>query len=102
MLTKDKLDQKVALSLGIPVARVAEVTDEFVDELCNALVHEGGFTISALGKLVTRIEKGGGGSATINHPDRETMRVKLYFKKSKSLKSQIERKLGVKESYAKR
>ena len=102
MLTKDELDQKVALSLGMPVARVAEVTDEFVDELCNALTNNGGFSIPTLGKLVAKIEKSGGGSAAVNDPSRSATRIKLYFTKSKILKRQIERKLEVKESHVRR
>lgn len=103
MLTKSELDRKVALALGLPVSHVANVTSAFVDELCNATAQHGGFHLTGLGRLTTRLEKGGGGSTTINPASREQMRIRLYFKKSKLLKDQIERQMGIKEmSYGKR
>lgn len=95
MLTKTELDHRVAVALGIPVKRVANVTDAFVDELCTAIADHGGFHLAGLGKLVTRIERGGNQMG--KGEDRDPMRIRLYFTKSKLLKDQIEHKYGMKE-----
>lgn len=96
MLTKDKLDRRVALTLGVPTQEVAKYTDAFIDELCNAITLHGGFILPGLGKLVPKIEKGGGG--TVSKEAQEYVRVRLYFTKSRLLKDQIERQFGIKES----
>lgn len=98
MLTKQELDQRVALALGIPATRVSVVTDAFVDELCNALAQHGGFQLDGLGKLIPRIERG---SRNIRKDEsQDPMRITLYFRKSRLLKEQIERQFGVKGSHA--
>lgn len=90
MLTKSELDHRVAIALGIPAKRVANVTDAFVDELCNAIAEHGGFHLVGLGKLIPRIER------LTSHIRKEgaqdSMRIRLYFTKSRMLKEQIERK----------
>jgi|SRR5688572_10804314 len=100
MMTKMELDSLVATSVGIPVRKVAKITDAFIDELCNAVTYHGGFNLAKLGKLATKIETQGGGCANENYPN--AARIKLYFKKSKTLKTQIELAFGLREpSYAK-
>lgn len=97
MLTKKELDQRVALAIGVPADKVAKFTDAFVDELCNAIAHHGGFHLAGLGKLVPKIERGGGGSL-LHDNSQDSMRVRLYFTKSPLLKEQIDRQFGLKES----
>src|SRR3972149_522274 len=96
MLTKSELDHRVAIALGIPAKRVANVTDAFVDELCNPIAEHGGFHLVGLGKLIPRIER------LTSHIRKEgvqdSMRIRLYFTKSRMLKEQIERKFGIKEA----
>lgn len=93
MLNKSEIDAKIASTLGISARHVTSVTDEFVDELCNAIVSEGGFHLIGLGKLTVRFEKG---STNVRKDGSvEPMRIKLYFSKSRMLKEQIERKYGI-------
>lgn len=93
MLTKSEMDQKVAAELGISTKKVATITEAFIDELCNALTDHGGFYLVGLGKLVTKLERGGG-SAQREAPQ-DPLRVRLYFTKSRLLKRQIERRYGI-------
>jgi nucleoid DNA-binding protein len=96
MLIKSELDARVALATGIPVKRVAHITDVFIDELCTAITEHGGFHLSGLGKLVPRIER------LTSHIRKEgvqdSMRIRLYFTKSRILKDQIARQFGMKEA----
>lgn len=95
MLIKSELDQRVASAIGRPVREVAKVTDEFIEELCSAIVEEGGFHLLGLGKLRVQVEKG-----SVNVRKNRTgdpVRIKLYFSKSKSLKTRIEQHFGIYE-----
>ena len=93
MLGKTELDQRVAATTGLNQRHVATITDEFIQELSNAIVDQGGFLLVGLGRLELRLEKG---SANVRRDSTmEPMRIKLYFSKSKTLKRRIERKFGI-------
>jgi len=94
MLTKRDLDHKVALTLGVPVRKVATITSAFIEELCAAVIYHGGFSLIRFGKLFMKIEKYAGGRLVNATP---ANRIRLYFKKSNALKKQIELQLGLKE-----
>lgn len=98
MLNKTDIDERVALALGLPTKRVAEITEAFIDELCNAVSQHRGFTLAGLGTLHARIERGG--SNIQGTKSQDPMRIRLYFKKSRGLKDQIERHFGLKEMTA--
>jgi nucleoid DNA-binding protein len=93
VLIKSELDQRVASTLGIPVRKVATVTDEFIHQLSCAIVDEGGFYLVSLGRLKVKFEKGS--SNVRKDTENEPMRIKLYFSKSRTLKQLIERKFGI-------
>jgi nucleoid DNA-binding protein len=95
MLTKAELDNRVAVALGLPSKRVSAVTDAFIDELCASVVEHGGFHLTGLGKLVLNIERGANQLGKDVPPD--SMRIRLYFTKSRTLKEQIERRFGMKK-----
>lgn len=97
MLTKQDLDQKVALATGAKKSDVEEITNAFIDELCNALAHHGGFQLDGLGKLVPQIERSAGGRIP-QDSSQEAVRVRLYFTKSRMLREQLNRQFGIKES----
>ena len=92
MRIKSELDRRVASSLGIRVREVARTTDEFINELVAAIVEDGGFHIVGLGKLKVKFEKG---TANLPRGQECPMRIKIYFRKSITLKRLIERKFGV-------
>lgn len=95
MLLKSELDQRVASAIGRPVREVAKVTDEFIEELCSAIVDDGGFHLIGLGKLRVQVEKGST-NVRKNKPG-DPARIKLYFSKSKSLKARLEQRFGIEE-----
>lgn len=95
MRTKAEIDRDVALATGVPLRKVENITSAFVDELCNAIAQHGGFHVTRLGTLTPKIERGS--SNILEFPGQEPMRVKLYFRKSRLLKEQIDRHLGLKE-----
>jgi nucleoid DNA-binding protein len=88
---KREIDYQVAWELGLPLKHVAEVTSAFIEELRTAIAEHGGFQLEGLGRLVMRFE-GNNGNVVPGKP-KQSMRVKLYFRKAAPLKAQIEKKL---------
>jgi nucleoid DNA-binding protein len=93
MRIKSELDHNVAVALGLTEQRVSVITAAFVEELCTAIIEDGGFHLTGLGKLRMKFEKG---SPTIlPKGSAGPMRIKLYFSKSLILKRLIEGKYGI-------
>lgn len=107
MITKGKLDQAIAVELGMPQAEVSLITGAFINEIRLGLVKEGEVRMDGLGRLRlvdVVMSQGTQYNLTLGTGQKKKSRgkvkvevprqLKVYFSKSPTLTKMLKARLG--------